>query len=200
RALLAGKALHEFRARKLGDIEFLAARHPVEDRPRLVDGNEIEVDALGLDLAGVKRLHAVVEPACERKLQLGHLLLVPGALEQGLRLSPRARRAKPQFGSARRAGASPRAPFSARPRRSGVFRARGGEPLSSRDNSRVDGIRRRSVSDWASSAARFAMSASSVRRVAVMSSGSTRRKATALTSLAKGTSFVLSARPLGVRW
>jgi hypothetical protein len=77
RALLAGEALHELRARKLGNIEFLAASHPVEDRSRLVDGDEIEVDALGLDLAGVKRLHAVVEPARERKLQLGHFVACP---------------------------------------------------------------------------------------------------------------------------
>src|SRR5262249_47282791 len=89
---------HELRARKLGNIEFLAARHSVEDRSRLVDGNEIEVDALGLDLAGVKRLHAVVEPARERKLQLGHLLLVPGALEQDLSLSTRARWTKTSIG------------------------------------------------------------------------------------------------------
>src|SRR6266478_3884551 len=202
RALLAGKALHEFRARKLGDIEFLAARHPVEDRSRLVDGDEIEVDAFGLDLAGVKRLHAVVEPARERKLQLGHLLLVPGALEQGLSLSTRARGAKTPIGYALTVlRLAQSALFFVRPRRrSEDFRARGREPLSSRDNSRVDGIRRRSASDWASSAARFAMSASSVRRVAAMSPGSTWRKATSLTSSASGTSLVLSARPLGVRY
>src|SRR5262249_10557198 len=99
RALLAGEALHELRARKLGDVEFLAARHPVEDRSRLIDGDEIEVDALDLDLAGIERLHAVVEPARERKLQLGHLLAVPGALEQGVSLSTRARRAKTPVGS-----------------------------------------------------------------------------------------------------
>ena len=77
RALLVGEALDEFRARKLGDVELLAARHPVEDRPRLIDGDEIEIDAVDLDLAGVERLHAVVEPARERKLQLGHLLFFP---------------------------------------------------------------------------------------------------------------------------
>src|SRR5262249_6199828 len=221
RALLAGEALHEFRARKLGDIEFLAARHPVEDRSRLIDGDEIEVDALGLHLAGVERLHAVVEPARERKLQLGHLLLVPGALEQDFSLSTRARQAKTPVGYARNAPhlaqrvrdriieAYRRAKgrtwfasalFFVRPRRrSGDFRAPGRGPFSSRDNSRVDGMRRRSVNDWASSAARFAMSASSVRRVAAMSSGSTWRKATSLTSSASGTSLVLSARPLGVK-
>src|SRR5262249_36445375 len=84
-------------------------------------------------------------------------------------------------------------------RRGKALRARAGNPPSKRDNSRVDGIRRRSASDSVSSAARFAMSASSVRRVAAMSPGSTRRRATALTSSAKGTSLVLSARALGVR-
>src|SRR5262245_61951742 len=74
RALLAGEALHELRARKFGDVEFLAARHPVEDRSWLIDGDEIEVDALDFDLAGIERLHAVVEPARERKLQLGHFV------------------------------------------------------------------------------------------------------------------------------
>src|SRR5262249_22093846 len=57
-------------------------------------------------------------------------------------------------------------------RRGRALRARAREPPSKRDNSRVDGIRRRSASDSVSSAARFAISASSVRRVAAMSPGS----------------------------
>ena len=72
RTLLVGETLDEFRAGILGDVELLARRHAVEDRPRLIDGDEIEIDAVGLDLAGIERLHPVVEPARERKLQLGH--------------------------------------------------------------------------------------------------------------------------------
>jgi hypothetical protein len=72
RALLIGETLDEFRAGIFRNIELLAARHAVEDRPRLIDGNEIELDAVRPDLAGIERLHAVVEPARERKLQLGH--------------------------------------------------------------------------------------------------------------------------------
>ena len=72
RALLVGEALHELGAGIFRDVEFLAGRHAVEDRPRLVDGDEIEVDAVGLHFAGVERLHAVVESGRKRKLQLGH--------------------------------------------------------------------------------------------------------------------------------
>ncbi len=67
RALLVGEALHELGAGIFRDVEFLAGRHAVEDRPRLVDGDEIEIDAVGLDLAGIERLHAVVEPGRERQ-------------------------------------------------------------------------------------------------------------------------------------
>src|SRR5882757_1647939 len=89
-----GEALDEFRARKLGDVELLAGRHPIEDRPGLVDGDEIEINAVDLDLAGVERLHTVIKPARERKLQLGHLLFFPGPLERKDSLSTRARRPK----------------------------------------------------------------------------------------------------------
>ena len=71
-ALPAGKALHELRAGELGDVEFLAARHAIENGPRLIDGDEVEIDALDLDLAGIERLHAIIEPARKGKLQFGH--------------------------------------------------------------------------------------------------------------------------------
>src|SRR5262249_8245916 len=77
RAPLVGKPLNKFRTRKLGDVKFLPARHPVEDRARLIYGNESELDAFDRDLADVEWLHAVVEPARERKLQLGHWLASP---------------------------------------------------------------------------------------------------------------------------
>src|ERR1700720_760888 len=72
RALLIGETLDEFRAGIFRNIELLATRHAVENGPRLIDCNEIELDAVRPDLAGIERLHAVVEPARERKLQLGH--------------------------------------------------------------------------------------------------------------------------------
>src|SRR5262249_21317844 len=87
-------SLDELRAREFGDVEFFGARHSVEDRSRLIDDNEIEIDALGLHLAGVKRLHAVVEAARERKLQLSQLPASPGALEREVSLTMVARRRK----------------------------------------------------------------------------------------------------------
>ena len=70
---------------------------------------------------------------------------------------------------------------------------------SSRDSSRVDGMRRRVVSEPISSAARFSMNASSVRRVAAMSAVATSRNATSFTSSARGTSLFFNPRPLRVR-
>src|SRR5262249_5277712 len=64
-------------ARKFGNVELLAPSHAVEDRPRLVNGDEIEIDALDLHLPGIERLHAAVEAARKRKLQLCHLLPSP---------------------------------------------------------------------------------------------------------------------------
>jgi hypothetical protein len=72
RALLVGVALDIFGARIFRDIEFLPARHAVENGPRLLDADEIKIDALGLHLAGIDRLHAVIERGRKRQLQIGH--------------------------------------------------------------------------------------------------------------------------------
>src|ERR1700683_3702245 len=72
RAFVASESLREFGRRIFGDVEFLAAGHAVEDRARLIDGDEIEVDAIGLNLARIERLHPIVEAARKRKLQLRH--------------------------------------------------------------------------------------------------------------------------------
>ena len=56
-----GEALHEFGRRILGNVEFLPPRHAIEDGARLLDRHEVEVDAVGLNLARVERLHAVVK-------------------------------------------------------------------------------------------------------------------------------------------
>ena len=65
RAVAARRMAEVVRARHLGGVEFEIVRHPVEDLARMVDGEEIEVDAVRLHFAGVQREHAVVEPAGE---------------------------------------------------------------------------------------------------------------------------------------
>src|SRR6202011_5149607 len=72
RALLVREALDEFRARKFGHVKFFAPCHAIENGAGLIDSDEIQIDAPGLHLAGIKRLHAVVEPASKRELQIGH--------------------------------------------------------------------------------------------------------------------------------
>src|SRR5262249_57327476 len=62
----------EFRARHLAGVELEIGQHPVEDLARMVDGEKIEVDAVGLHLAGMQREHAVVEAAGERDWNSGH--------------------------------------------------------------------------------------------------------------------------------
>ena len=79
-ALLVGVALDVFGARILGDIEFLAARHAVEDGPGLLDTDEIEIDPVRLHLAGIDRLHAVIESGRKRQLQIGHWCGFPRSL------------------------------------------------------------------------------------------------------------------------
>src|SRR5262249_53862992 len=46
--------------------------HAIEDLPWIVDGEEVQLDALGLRLAGIERQHAIVEAAGEGNGQLGH--------------------------------------------------------------------------------------------------------------------------------
>ena len=40
--------------------------------PRMIDRQEIEVDAVRLHLAGIERQHAVIEPAGESNRNIGH--------------------------------------------------------------------------------------------------------------------------------
>src|SRR5262249_14439165 len=62
-AVAAGEAADIFGAGEFGGIEFLAAAHAIEQVARLLDGDEIEVDVLDLDIAAPERLGAVVEAA-----------------------------------------------------------------------------------------------------------------------------------------
>src|SRR5262245_36185849 len=46
--------------------------HAVENLPRLVDGEKVEIDTFGFDFAGIERRHAVIEAAGERDRNFGH--------------------------------------------------------------------------------------------------------------------------------
>src|SRR5262244_3979891 len=46
--------------------------HTVENLPRLVDGEKVEIDTFGFDLASMERRHAVIEAAGERHRNFGH--------------------------------------------------------------------------------------------------------------------------------
>jgi len=64
----------EFRARHLAGVELEIDQHPVEDLARMVDRQEIEIDAVRLHVAGVECKHAVIEAAGERDWNSGHTL------------------------------------------------------------------------------------------------------------------------------
>jgi hypothetical protein len=72
RQLLGRKSADIFRARHLADVEFQPARHAIEDLPRIVDDQEIEIDAVWFNVAGMERQHPVVETAGERDRQGWH--------------------------------------------------------------------------------------------------------------------------------
>ena len=76
RAVAGGEAGDVLGARHLRSIELQRARHPIENLARAVDGEEVEIDPLGLHLLGVERQHAVVEPAGESDRKLGHCVEV----------------------------------------------------------------------------------------------------------------------------
>src|SRR5580700_6561960 len=70
---------HIFRARHFRRVELELADHAVEQLARIVDIDEIEIDAFGLDLAGPQRDHAVVKPAGKRHRKLGQCNSSKGA-------------------------------------------------------------------------------------------------------------------------
>src|SRR5215468_4254672 len=81
-----------FRARHLAGVELEIGQHPVEDLAGVVDGEEIEVDAVRLHIAGVEREHAVIEPAGERDWNSRHAFpALSIAVRALLRSSPRKR-------------------------------------------------------------------------------------------------------------
>src|SRR6266566_3350889 len=46
--------------------------HAVENLPRFVDDEKVEIDTFGFDLAGIERRHTVIEAAGERHRNFGH--------------------------------------------------------------------------------------------------------------------------------
>jgi hypothetical protein len=69
---LAGpETADEFRARHFRRVEFELAAHAVENVARLVIGEELEIDAARLNLAGIEAQQAVIESAGKGQRQLG---------------------------------------------------------------------------------------------------------------------------------
>jgi hypothetical protein len=78
RALPGHKPRHIFGGRHLGRVEAIARGDPIEQRARIMHRDVVEVDALGLDLAGRECGHPVVEAAAEAHPDIGHCgFLVP---------------------------------------------------------------------------------------------------------------------------
>jgi len=65
-------AADDLGARHLAGVEFEILPHAVEDLPRIIDGDKVELDALGLHLAGIEREHAVIEAAGEGQRNFCH--------------------------------------------------------------------------------------------------------------------------------
>src|SRR5207302_6770090 len=73
RTISGGETADIFGARHFRSIEFELADHPVKQLARIVDVDEIEIDAFGLDFTGTKRDHAVIKAAGNRHRKLGQL-------------------------------------------------------------------------------------------------------------------------------
>src|SRR5216683_3118340 len=58
--------------RKLGDVEFLAPDHAVEDVPARFERDAVEVDALDRDISVADGLHAIVPATGEGQRKTGH--------------------------------------------------------------------------------------------------------------------------------
>src|SRR5262249_57908365 len=67
-----GEAAEDLGARHFAGVELEIFPHAVENLPRFVDGEKVEVDTFGFDLAGVERRHTVIETAGERHRNFGH--------------------------------------------------------------------------------------------------------------------------------
>ena len=77
-AAAGGMPADDLGARHLAGVELEILPHAIEDLARTVDGEEVEIDPLGLRLPGIERQHAVVEAAGERHRQFGHVASLAG--------------------------------------------------------------------------------------------------------------------------
>src|SRR5262245_45961721 len=62
-----GEPAEDLGARHFACIELEIFPHAVENLARFVDGEKVEIDTFGFDLAGIERRHAVIETAGERQ-------------------------------------------------------------------------------------------------------------------------------------
>src|SRR5262249_24770105 len=80
-----GQPAEDLGARHFAGIEIEIFSHAVENLPRLVDGEKVEIDTFGFDFAGIERRHAVIEAAGERDRNFGHEMTpahaIPGLAE-----------------------------------------------------------------------------------------------------------------------
>src|SRR5215467_9478396 len=80
-----GEPAEDLGARHFAGIEIEIFPHAVENLPRLVDGEKVEIDTFGFDFAGIERRHAVIEAAGERDRNFGHEMTparpIPGLAE-----------------------------------------------------------------------------------------------------------------------
>src|SRR6516165_10962805 len=86
-----GEPAEDLGARHFAGIEIEIFPHAVENLPGLVDGEKVEIDTFGFDLASMERRHAVIEAAGERHRNFGHDMApagaIPGLAETRSRLS-----------------------------------------------------------------------------------------------------------------
>src|SRR5207249_3686485 len=80
------EARDELGRRELAEIELEPCAHPIEDHAWIVFDQEIQIDPLNSDLAGVERQHPVIEAASKSQRYLGHHspLCAPRALDAGI--------------------------------------------------------------------------------------------------------------------
>ena len=92
RVMAGPEPADEFRARHFGRIEFELAAHAVENVAWFVIGQELEIDAAGLNLAGIEAQHAVIKtygghPSTPIQILLSPIISEFSAFEIALRTS-----------------------------------------------------------------------------------------------------------------
>ena len=62
-SVASGVATDVLRRGEFRGVELVPTNHSIKDVSGVVDGQKVEVDAFGFDLAGIEGVHAVVQPA-----------------------------------------------------------------------------------------------------------------------------------------